>query len=344
MHQQFVGRDEPIVDPDLPIVDAHHHLFLRPTVRYLLDDYLADATAGHRIVASIYSETSAFARTDGEALLRPVGEVEFANGMAAMAASGQFGPARLCAGIVGHADMRLGDAVARLLDRCLQTAPDRYRGVRQIALDHDSDLPWAFVATRPPRGLLTSDAFRAAFRHLAPRGLIFDAAVFDHQLGEVCAIADAFPDTGITLNHAGMAMGMGVAGPAARADLFRAWRDRLAEAAKRPNVSCKIGGFGLPFWGFGLERRTDPIGHAELAGLWRPWFDTAVALFGPDRCMAESNYPPDARAGGYVPIWNALKTLAAGLSADEKADLFWRTATRVHRIDLPPDLIAPRPA
>lgn len=340
MKQQFVGRDEPILDPDIPIVDAHHHLFLRPTQRYLLEDYVADVTAGHRIVASVYSETSAFARPDGPALMRPVGEVEFANGMGAMADSGLFGPAKICAAIVGHADMRLGDEVGRLLDRCIQTAPERYRGVRQILLDHDSALPWAYVATRPPQGVMPSTAFRDAFRHLGSRQLVFDAAVFDHQLADVCDLADAFPDTSITLNHAGMGMGMGVTDPEGRETLFRTWRSRLAAAAERPNIYCKIGGFGLPFWGFGLETRDDPIGYRELADLWRPWIETAIELFGSARCMGESNYPPDARSCGYVPMWNALKHVVAGMSADEKADLFWRTATRVHRIDLPPELVA----
>jgi L-fuconolactonase len=337
--QALVGRDEPILDPGIPIIDAHHHLFLRPTVRYLLDDYVADITAGHRVIASVYVETQAFARTDGPALLRPVGEVEFANGMGAMADSGLFGPARICAAIVGYADMRLGDEVGRLLDRCMQTAPERFRGVRQITLDHESPLPWAYTPVRPPVGVMENPAFRDAFRHLGPRGLIFDAAVFDHQLAEICDLADAFPETTITINHAGMAMGMGVEG-AARDDLFHLWRQRLAEVARRPNVFCKVGGFGLPFWGFGLEHRDDPIGYRELADLWRPWVETAVELFGPSRCMAESNYPPDRRSCGYVPLWNALKSIVSGMSETEKSDFFWRTAARVHQIEVPEHLIA----
>lgn len=335
MKQLFAGRDELILEPDLPIIDSHHHLFLRPTLRYLLDDYLADVTAGHRIVASVYLETQAFARPDGEPLMRPVGEVEFANGMAAMSASGLFGEARICAGIVGYADMRFGDEVGRLLDRCIETAPERFRGVRQITLEHPSEAPWAYTPVKPPQGVLQSQAFREAFRHLGPRDLIFDAAVFDHQLGDIAAIADAFPDTRITLNHAGMAMGMEAHGEAARAELFLAWRERLSEVARRGNVYCKIGGFGLPFWGFGFETREDPIGYRELADCWRPWAETAFGIFGADRCMAESNYPPEARSCGYVPLWNALKHIFAGATVEEKSDLFMNTAARVHRIELP---------
>lgn len=339
MKQLFAGRDEPILDPEIPIVDAHHHLFLRPTLRYLLDDYLADVTAGHRIVASVYVETQAFVQADGPALMRPVGEVEFANGMAAMAASGLYGDAKLCAGIIGYADMRLGDDVGRLLDRCMETAPERFRGVRQITLEHESELPWAYTPVKPPQGVLQNPAFREAFRHLGPRGLIFDAAVFDHQLKDIAKLADAFPDTDITINHAGMAMGMGVTGDD-RMELFRVWRERLTEVAKRPNIYCKVGGFGLPFWGFGFEERDDPIGYRELADCWRPWVETAVELFGPDHCMAESNYPPEGRSCGYVPLWNALKHIVSGMTGDEKADLFWKTACKVHRIALPLELTA----
>lgn len=334
MKQLFAGRDEPILEPEIRIVDAHHHLFLRPTLRYLLDDYLADLNAGHRIVASVFVETQAFARTRGDPVLRPIGEVEYANGVAAMTEGGLFGETRVCAAIVGHADMRHGDDVARLLDRCLQVAPERFCGVRQITLEHASEAPWAYTPVRPPSGVLTSSAFREAFRHLAPRQLLFDAAVFDHQLSDIADIADAFPDTIITLNHAGMAMGMDAHGPEARAELFTLWRGRLAEVAKRPNIYCKVGGFGLPFWGFGFETRDDPIGYRELADCWRPWAETAVELFGADRCMTESNYPPEGRSCGYVPLWNALKHIMASASSDEKAAFFSETAAKVHRIDL----------
>lgn len=342
MKQLFAGRDEPILEPDLAIVDAHHHLFLRPTLRYLIDDYLADVNAGHKIVASVFVETLAFARTSGDAVLRPVGEVEYANGVAAMTEGGLFGETKVCAAIVGHADMRLGDEVARLLDRCIEAAPDRYCGVRQITLEHESESPWAFTPVKPPVGVLGSSAFREAFRHLGPRGLIFDAAVFDHQLADIGEIADAFPDTIITLNHAGMAMGMDAKGDVSRAELFQNWRKNLSEVAKRPNVYCKLGGFGLPFWGFGFETRDDPIGYRELADCWRPWAESALELFGADRCMAESNYPPEGRSCGYVPLWNALKHIFAGVTAEEKAAIFAGTAARVHRITLSSRLLEPK--
>ena len=103
---------------------------------------------------------------------------------------------------------------------------------------------------------------------------------------------------------------------AERAEVFTRWSTGLRELARRPNVFCKVGGLGMPFWGFGLENRDDPIGYAELAEIWRPYVETALEAFGPDRCMAESNYPVDGRSAGYVPLWNALKHITSGLSAN----------------------------
>ena len=119
-----------------------------------------------------------------------------------------------------------------------------------------------------------------------------------------------------------------------REELFREWRESLRDTAKRPNVVCKIGGLGMPIWGFGFDERKDAVGYKELAKAWRPFVESAIELFGTNRCMMESNFPPDGRSCGYVPTWNALKHIVAASSDNEKADLFHRTAARVYRIDL----------
>jgi predicted TIM-barrel fold metal-dependent hydrolase len=319
LKHMYAGRGEPILEPDIPIIDAHHHLFDRPALRYMLGDYLQDVACGHRIVASVYVETQAFARTDGPEAMRPLGEIEFANGVAAMAASGVYGECRVNAAIVGYADLRLGDAVAEYLDAALALAPARLKGIRQVAIDDPS--------------VLKSPGFRLGFKHLGPRGLAFDAAVFHHQLGDVADLADAFPDTTIVLNHMGQAMGLDTDATGRKA-VFNAWRDALRDLARRPNVMCKVGGLGLPFWGFGLEERDDPIGYLELANTWRPYVETAIELFTAQRCMMESDFPPDGRSCGFVPLWNALKHVVRAASCEDKAALFHGTAARVYGIDL----------
>jgi predicted TIM-barrel fold metal-dependent hydrolase len=326
-------RDEVILDPDIAILDAHQHLFDRSHLRYMLDDYLEDANAGHKIIGTVYIETQAFTRTEGPEELRPVGEVEFANGVAAMAESGVYGPCRVAAGIVGFADMTLGDRVAATLDASMAAAPQRFRGVRQIALAHPNEATLRFLTHRPPADLLKSASFRAAYGHLAPRGLSFDATVLHHQLPELGELAADFPDTTIVLSHTGLATAMHV--PAdGREEVFQAWRTNMKELARRPNVVCKVGGLGTAYWGFGFNDRTDPIGYQELAAAWKPYVESAIEAFGTDRCMMESNYPNDGRSCGFVPLWNAMKYIVQGYSSDEKAALFHGTAARVYRVDL----------
>jgi L-fuconolactonase len=335
------ARDEAIIDPNLPIIDAHHHLFDRPALRYMLEDYLADVGAGHNIVASTYIETQAFIRPDAPELLRPIGEIEFANGVAAMSASGVYGACRVCTAIVGYADLRLGDPVAQLLDRALELAPDRFRGVHQITIEDPSEASYRFMTQPPPRGIMKSPGFGPAFRHLASRGLSFDAAVFHHQLPEIAELADAFPDTTIVLNHMGIAMAMDMDAQG-RAEVFQSWRDALHAVARRPNVVCKVGGLGMPFWGFGFETRSDPIGYVELATAWKSYVEASIEAFGADRCMMESNFPADGRSCGFVPLWNALKHIVRSYSHDERAALFHGTAARVYRIDLSHRRLEPR--
>jgi len=327
------GREEPIIDPDMPIIDAHHHLRIRPTQRYMFENYLADIQTGHKIVASVYVESLAFAKPDGSEALRPIGEIEFANGVGALGASGFFGPERICAAIVGYADFRLGDAVAQLFDRALQIAPDRFRGLRQVMIEHHSEALYRFMPHPPPRGLMKSPGFDAAFRHLAPRNLTFDAAVLHHQLPEVAALADKFPNTTIVLGHIGIPLGIDM-DARGRADVFREWDPALRDLARRENVYCKIGGLGMPMWGLGFDLRAEPTGYLELASAWKPYIDTAIEAFGPRRCMLESNFPPDGASCGYVPLWNAFKHVVRDFSDEEKAALFHGTAARIYQIEL----------
>jgi L-fuconolactonase len=333
--QLLVGCDEPILDPEIRIVDSHHyHLFDRSPLRYMLDEYLADTNAGHKIVASIYVETSAFARLGGPDVLRPLGEVEFVLGIGVIGASRVYGDCQVCAGIVGHADLGLGHAVAELLDRALEIAPERFRGGRQVAIDDPTEAPYRFVTRPPPRGLLQSPGFRPALRQIFKHSLTFDASVFHQQLQNLMHLVDAFPDGTIVLNHCGHAMAMEM-DERGRKDVFRAL---MFEVARRPNVVCKVGGLRMPFWGFRFEERQDPIEYQDLATASRPYVKTAIEAFGTNRCMMESNFRPDGRSAGFVPTWNARKHIVRAASPDEKAQLFHDTAARIYRLNLPANL------
>ena len=216
----------------------------------------------------------------------------------------------------------------------MERAPDRFRGVRQATIEDPSAAPYRFIPNRPQSGVMKSAGFSPAFAHLGKRGLSFDAAVFHHQLPELIELADAFPDTTIVLNHCGHAMAMDL-DEAARQQVLREYRRLMIEACRRPNIHCKVGGLGMPFWGFRFEERKDPTGYRELAAAWRPYVETTIEAFGADRCLMESNYPSDGRSAGFAPLWNALKHIFRSASADEKAALFHGTAAKVYRIRQP---------
>jgi L-fuconolactonase len=231
-------------------------------------------------------------------------------------------------------DLRQGTAVGEYLDAARALAPQRLRGIRQVTIEPRNEADYRYITHRPPTGVMQHPRFNDGVRELQARGLVFDSAVFHHQMADVAALADAFPALTIVHNHMGTAVPR-AADEAARRAAFAEWRDAMRDLAQRPNVVCKIGGLGLPFWGFGFNERTDPVGYLELAAAWKPFVETSIELFGALRCMMESNFPVDGRSAGFVPLWNALKHLTRGYSAQERAALFHDTAVRVYRLELP---------
>lgn len=322
---------EEILEPALPIIDPHHHLWERAGVRYLLDEHLADLRTGHDVRATVYVECGSYYRKTAPALLAPLGEVEFANGIGAMAASGSCGPALVCAGIVGTADLTVGAPVAELLDAQSAAAPERFRGIRLITKwDAEEELNnGRFVI---PRTLMADAAFRAGFAALGPRGLSFDAMVYHPQLEELAALARAFPETAIVLNHIGGLLARTRAYRDRMEEALSRWRRSMAELARCPNVYVKLGGLGMPYLGFGLERLDAPASSERLAQLWGPLLAYCIETFGPARCMFESNFPPDRESVDYPVLWNAFKRVAAPYSAEERHALFFGTAARVYRL------------
>jgi L-fuconolactonase len=348
---------EPILEPELPIVDAHHHLWFLPEAalaameaqesiaaralaptyrrhaRYLFDELMVDFTSGHNVRASVFVDAHAMYRASGPAALKSVGEVEFVNGIAAMAASGLFGEVQACGGIVGGVDLRLGDAVEEVLRAHVQSGGGRYRGVRSAAVvAYDSDASILGPAVGTPH-LLLDPQFRAGFQWLHRLGLSFDVWLFEPQLPDLIDLARAFPDTQIILEHVGAPMGVGQY-EGQREARFPLWRDNIRALSRCANVVVKLGGLGIPFGGFKSFRATPPATSWQLAEEWRPYIETCIEAFGADRCMFESNFPVDSTTCTYPVLWNAFKRLAAGVSTNEKTALFSATATRIYRLDI----------
>jgi len=323
-------HSEEVIDPTRPIVDPHHHLWDRGGQRYMIEEMAADIASGHNIVATVYVDCRSMYRASGPEAFRPVGEVEFANGVAAMSASGGYGPAQINAGIVSHVNLLLGDGARPVLEAEITAGNGRFRGIRHSSA-WDAELEVAGMYAKRPKGILLDATFRQGFACLAPLNLSFDAWLFHPQIGELVDLARAFPDTKIVLDHCGGPVGLGrFAGR--REETFPSWKASIQEIAGCPNVSVKLGGLGMRLLGYDFHERPKPPSSEQVATAWRPYIETCIEAFGPDRAMFESNFPPDKGQCSYQVIFNAFKRIAAQYSEAEKTALFSTTATEFYRL------------
>ncbi|TXL77609.1 amidohydrolase [Vineibacter terrae] len=322
-------RTEAVLEPDLPIVDPHHHLWDHPGNPYLLSDLLADTGSGHSVMATVYVEARSMYRAGGPIELRSLGETEFVNGIAAMSASGAYGPTAACAAIIGNVDLRLGSRARAALEAHVAVSGGRFRGIRNVSAWHPDGIK--ATSASPPQGLLLDRGFRDGFACLAPLGLTFDAWLMHTQLDEVLDLARAFPDTTIVLDHVGGPVGIGPY-VGQREAVFAAWAAAIRALARCPNVNVKLGGLGMHLIGFDFHARPQPPSSQDLASAWKPYIETCIAAFGAGRCMFESNFPVDKGTCSYRVLWNAFKRLTTGFSADEKAALYSGTARKVYRL------------
>ncbi|MFT5507062.1 MAG: L-fuconolactonase [Hyphomicrobiaceae bacterium] len=329
---RLAASAESALEPDLPIIDPHHHLWDFPSHRYLLEDILADAGSGHNIEQTVFLECAVFYRPGVGKDMRYVGEVEFANGIAAMSASGHYGPTKVAAGIVGRADLATGAAVEEVLTAQIAAGCGRFKGIRHAAGWEDKTRGIHNSHTNPPEHLYRDDKkFREGFAKLGQLGLTFDAWLYHTQLDDLIDLARAFPNQPIVLNHVGGPMGLEYYSDR-KDEVFSAWRKSIVELATCENVTMKVGGMGMKLNGFGFEDREQAPSSDELVAAWRPFVETCIEAYGAKRCMFESNFPVDKISGSYGNYWNAFKKLAAGSSADEKAQLFKETAKRFYTL------------
>lgn len=319
---------EEILEPDLPIVDPHHHLS-NHWGGYYAERLAADMQSGHRVLATVCIQCGWAYRQDGPPALAPVGETEAIVAQAKVLNARDDGT-RYCAGIVGYADLRLGASVDEVLAAHMLAGQGRFRGIRCSAAQHE-----AFrhgVMTPPPPHLYLDHDFCQGFARLSGFGLSFESWCFHSQLGELLDLARAFPGTPIVINHVGAPLGVGPY-QGRRAEAWAEWLPAMRALSGCPNVYVKLGALGMTIFGFDFHARPRPPNSAELAAAWGPYVETCIELFGAERCMFESNFPVDKGTCSYPVLWNAFKRIVAGASPAQKAALFSGTATRFYRID-----------
>jgi L-fuconolactonase len=321
-------RVEEAIDPELAIIDPHHHLWHGGPGRdqYLTEDLQADTGAGHNVVATVFIDCMWNYRTDGPEALRPVGETETAAAAAAQSASS----GSKIRAIVSFADMTLGDGVDEVLDAHIAAGNGLFRGIRH-ATAFDTDPAVRRSHTRPTPGLMADPAFRTGVHRLAAKAMTFDAWLYHPQIVELADLARAVPECTFVLDHLGGPLGIGgYAGH--RDEIMAQWRIDMARLALCDNVVVKLGGIGMAIYGLGFETQPDPPSSDELVDAWGGPIEYTIEKFGADRCMFESNFPVDKFSCSYVTLWNSFKKIAAGASHGERAALFHDTAERVYSI------------
>jgi len=321
------SSDEMPLEPELPICDPHHHLWERLPRDYLLDELLLDLSGGHNVVSTVAVECRYAYRKDGPQEFRPVGETEFLESVVNRVAADGAIKTRIAAAIVGHANLTLGDKAAAVLEAHIAASPDRFRGIRHSTI---WDASSALRSDGPP-GLLADSNFRRGFAWLGKFNLSFDAWLYHPQLPELAALAQAFPDVTIILNHIAAPLGVGpYAGK--RQEVFEIWSRGIAALASCPNVLVKLGGVGSLRSGYDWHERAVKPSSAELATALGHYFEWCIEHLGADRCMFESNFPVEKLSTSYVNLWNSFKRITEKYSARERAALFHDTACRAYRI------------
>lgn len=321
------------LEPDLPIIDAHHHVWVgQPFAHYELytPEWLLEdkAQSGHNVIKTLYVDSHSGYRSTGPEQMKVVGETEFANDIAEQASHKGGRAAGACATIVARADLMLGSEVGAVLDAHAAITP-RFRGIRHMT---------AFVPEMPPlfpgaaEGIMMHPNFRAGFSELASRDMSFDAFLLHPQLPELVDLARAFPDTRIILDHVGGPIIVGRY-DGRRDDAFKDWKAGMTALAQSPNVFVKLGGLNMGLAGVDALQREKPFTSAEMAQAQRDFILTSIDLFTPDRCMFESNFPVDMFGISYTVLWNGMKRIVHDFSSQDRAKLFSETAWKVYRVN-----------
>ena len=321
-------------EPDLPICDPHHHLWdfnhTRVAHRYLLDEILEDLNCGHNIVSTVFIECGAMIDTTNPSPMRMVNETTFVSGIAAMSASRLYGNCSIAAGIVGHADLCLGDDVAPILEAHLIAGDGRFRGIRHSCTwDASADVPNA--RCQPVEHLYRQENFRQGFAQLAKHNMSFEGWCYHTQISELTELAQDFSDTTIVLDHFGGPVGIGPY-KGKLEENFAQWKTDITNLASSQNVVAKLGGINMELNGFGWHEQDRPPTSQELMEATRPYYEHTIEQFGPDRCMFESNFPVDMCTCSYNVLWNSFKLLTENFTSTEKTMLFHDTATRIYRL------------
>lgn len=306
---------EEILEPNLPICDAHHHLWEYPGYVYSGKDLLEDI-ASNNVLSTVFVEAWDRIVRNGKLLKDPPAQTAFAVN------EGEINPGRtrIAAGIVGFVDLMRGESIAKEVESHIIAGKGRFRGIR-YSINSD----------------MASRQFAEGYSVINDNKLTLDAVVPSaEQLLNVAGLAKKFPDTPVIINHLGIDFHMSrhfnpnLSVREVRYDL-NSWKKLIDKIAVCENIYMKLGGLGMDLGVAGWEKTTNP-NLDELAQLLKPWYFDCIEKFGPDRCMFESNFPVDKKSFSYTTYWNAVKLLTKDFSTAERKLLFSDTAKKAYRL------------
>lgn len=319
---------EDILDPDLEIVDPHHHLWRHGDAVYELDELQRDTGAGHNVVQTIYIECRSYYDKQAEPHMCSVGETAE---VARKAGTIPAGRAQID-GIVAHADLRHPELNA-IIDAHETAGQGRLVGFRHAGA-RDSEPEKLMIPGRGDKGLYADPDFRRGLAILGERGLTYDTWHYHHQADEFLDLAKSVPETTIILDHFGTPLGVGRF-ENQTSTIWAKWQRDMEKLAKCSNVQAKLGGFCMPDNGWKWHEQAMPPTSDQLVAAQSDWYHDMIGCFGASRCMFESNFPVDRVSVSYAVLWNAFKKIAASYDKEEQARMFSGTARSVYGLISP---------
>ena len=324
---------EEIINPELPIIDPHHHLWngdnqLAGSFPYLIENLSEDTNSGHNIVGTIFMECSQGYYSDGEEKYKPVGETEFVINL--IKDSEKLSKSTNIIGIIGFADLMLGHEVKDVLNTHLSKGEGLFRGIRHAAgWDKNNEIHNSH--SNPIENIYHNKSFMKGAEELINLSLTFDAWHYHHQINDLSIFAKKYPELTIIHDHFGGPLGVGPY-EGKKEEIFKKWKDDISLLSESKNVYAKLGGLAMPVNGWNFHKQNKPASSDQILDMHHEYYLHTINCFGVERCMFESNFPVDRRSVSYHVIWNAFKKMVLGYSNEDKKKLFFKNAKDVYGV------------
>ena len=324
---------EEIINPELPIIDPHHHLWngdnqLASSFPYLIDNLSEDTNSGHNIVGTIFMECAQGYYQEGEDKYKPIGETEYV--MKVIKDSKKTSNSANIIGIISFADLMLGSEVKDVLNQHILIGEGLFKGIRHAAgWDQSNEIHNSH--SNPIKNIYYDPSFRKGAEELIKLNLTFDSWHYHNQISDLSIFAKDYPELTIIHDHFGGPLGVGPY-QGKKQEIFKKWKDDISQLSENKNVHSKLGGLAMPVNGWNFHKQDKPATSDQIIEMHYDYYLHAIECFGVDRCMFESNFPVDRRSISYHVLWNAFKKMVSNYSNEDKNKLFFQNAKDIYGV------------